>query len=283
MYYTVYKTTNLVNSKIYIGVHKTNDPGDDYFGSNHILKRAIEKYGTEKFTKEILFIYNSEIEMFQKEAELVTEEFCSRKDTYNIVPGGRGNSKFGQIVTERKIGIHAMTFEEKSKFSKDIQSKRDSKERNKMCSNGGKAGIAVQMKNKIGIFGLSKEERSKNGKKTCDIHKKNGTGFFDPKVQSGNGKRGGVKNKGFLWYNDGMNTFKYTPRHQKEKSFEEFLCENPTFKSGRLLKKTGPRLEIRGTKKFVTNGLLNRQVHIDVLGEFLRNNQDFRLGKTHYK
>lgn len=37
--YTVYKVTNLINGKIYIGVHKTTEPHDNYLGSGkNILK-----------------------------------------------------------------------------------------------------------------------------------------------------------------------------------------------------------------------------------------------------
>ncbi len=52
--YVVYKTTNLVNSKFYIGVHKTENPEDDYLGSGKLIKRAIEKYGADSFHKEII-------------------------------------------------------------------------------------------------------------------------------------------------------------------------------------------------------------------------------------
>ncbi len=44
MKYVVYKTTNLVNSKYYIGVHRTNDPNDDYLGSGNLIKRAINTF-----------------------------------------------------------------------------------------------------------------------------------------------------------------------------------------------------------------------------------------------
>ena len=42
MYYTVYKTTNLVNNKIYIGVHTTEDINDDYLGSGSAIIKAIK-------------------------------------------------------------------------------------------------------------------------------------------------------------------------------------------------------------------------------------------------
>lgn len=90
MFYTVYKITNKINGKIYIGKHQTKDLNDDYMGSGKHLRHAIEKYGIENFEKEILFHFDNEAEMNLKEAELVTEEFCLREDTYNLCPGGKG-------------------------------------------------------------------------------------------------------------------------------------------------------------------------------------------------
>lgn len=87
--FTVYKTTCLVNSKIYIGVHKTADPNDAYLGSGRTLISAVRKYGEASFTKEVLHTYTSEAAAYAKEGELVTEDFVVRDDTYNLIPGGR--------------------------------------------------------------------------------------------------------------------------------------------------------------------------------------------------
>ena len=93
-YYIVYKITNIVNNKIYIGKHETYDLDDNYFGSGKYLKRAISKYGIKNFTKEILFIYDNELNMNDKEAQLVSEEFVAREDTYNLCLGGKGGFSY---------------------------------------------------------------------------------------------------------------------------------------------------------------------------------------------
>ena len=90
MYYLIYKITNTINGKIYIGSHKTNNINDAYMGSGKYLKHAINKHGIEKFTKEILFSFNNPDDMYKKEAELVNEEFISESNTYNLKKGGFG-------------------------------------------------------------------------------------------------------------------------------------------------------------------------------------------------
>jgi hypothetical protein len=90
MYFIVYKTTNLINGKIYIGKHVTKNPYDKYLGSGKQLKDAIKKYGLKNFKKEVLFLCVDKIDMAAKEKELVTEEFCKRSDTYNMHEGGEG-------------------------------------------------------------------------------------------------------------------------------------------------------------------------------------------------
>ena len=111
MFYTIYKTTNTVNNKIYIGKHQSKNPYDNYLGSGKCLKRAIRKYGKDVFKKDILFTFETEQEMDNKEKELVTEEFCLREDTYNICEGGHGG--FGFINRNK-------TFEQRSELSKKI-------------------------------------------------------------------------------------------------------------------------------------------------------------------
>ena len=94
MRYTIYQTTNKINGKIYIGKHQTENPNDAYLGSGIALRNAIKKYGIENFEKIILFDFDTEKEMNDKERELITEEFVKRKETYNKGVGGEGGPHF---------------------------------------------------------------------------------------------------------------------------------------------------------------------------------------------
>lgn len=90
VYYTIYKVTNKITGKIYIGSHKTKDLNDNYMGSGKYLNRAFQKYGLENFTKEILFVFDNPTDMYAKEAEIVNEEFLAEENTYNLKRGGFG-------------------------------------------------------------------------------------------------------------------------------------------------------------------------------------------------
>jgi hypothetical protein len=110
MYYYLYEIKNLINGKIYIGVHKTKNMNDEYMGSGKIIRHAIQKYGVENFTKTILETFNNSEEMFIREKEIVTEEFLKRPDVYNLRRGGHGgfdyinqnglSDRTGSVLTE---------------------------------------------------------------------------------------------------------------------------------------------------------------------------------------
>ena len=87
-HYIIYKTTNLLNNKIYIGQHQTNNLDDGYFGSGYNIKKAVAKHGIQNFDTCVLFNFDSFEEMNNKEIELVNEAFIKREDTYNLVIGG---------------------------------------------------------------------------------------------------------------------------------------------------------------------------------------------------
>jgi len=103
MHYLIYKTTNTLNNKIYIGKHKTANKDDDYLGSGFLLKRAITKYGRHQFKKEIILECSNEDELNNAEADIVDDEFVARLDTYNIMKGGYGGFSY---VNDNGLNIY---------------------------------------------------------------------------------------------------------------------------------------------------------------------------------
>ena len=103
MKYIVYLTTNLINNKIYVGVHKTEDPNrfDTYLGcgvySNSpksyncretAFQCAVAKYGPKNFYRKTIRIFDDLKSALKLEAEIVTDSFIERTDTYNQTIGG---------------------------------------------------------------------------------------------------------------------------------------------------------------------------------------------------
>jgi len=109
MYYLVYKTTNLINGKIYVGIHQTEDLDDDYLGSGVNLGYSIRKYGRNNFNKEILYECDNEQDMINKEKEIVTKEFIERPDTYNVDLGGNGGHAKSEEIRRKMSKSHPNT------------------------------------------------------------------------------------------------------------------------------------------------------------------------------
>lgn len=84
----LYKTTCTVNGKFYIGVHSKGR--DDYLGSGVHLKRAIRKYGKDKFIRETLETFETIEDAYAREAEIVTKELVDDPMCLNIIGGGKG-------------------------------------------------------------------------------------------------------------------------------------------------------------------------------------------------
>jgi hypothetical protein len=88
-----------VNNKIYIGVHKTENPNvfDGYIGCGihsakstlhtTIFHKAVHKYGYENFKRETLYIYDHKKPAYKKEAEIVTQDFIELDTNYNTALG----------------------------------------------------------------------------------------------------------------------------------------------------------------------------------------------------
>lgn len=98
----IYKTTNRVNGKVYIGQKKSrNFLGQLYLGSGKMLKRAVAKYGKAAFEVELLEFCRSKAELDIRERFYI-QEYNSMDPSvgYNIGLGGQGGDQ-GPIVRQK--------------------------------------------------------------------------------------------------------------------------------------------------------------------------------------
>ena len=89
-YHFIYKTTNLLSGRYYIGMHSTDDLNDGYLGSGTYLKRSINKHGKENHSIEILEFLNSREELAAREREIVSLQEIAKKECMNLKVGGEG-------------------------------------------------------------------------------------------------------------------------------------------------------------------------------------------------
>ncbi len=117
----IYKTTNTITGKSYIGSHLCRKPSyiKTYLGSGTAIKDAVKKYGKENFSKEIL-------EYFEHDNPRILEtKYINQYNT--LVPNGYNISKFG--------GTGLITQEVRDKLSKGRIGKTHSKETKERIAN----------------------------------------------------------------------------------------------------------------------------------------------------
>lgn len=80
----------MINDRIYIGQHKSKSHDKAYLGSGTILKQAIEKYGRENFSNEILLECNNKEELDKAEKYFIKHYKNLGYNMYNLAAGGEG-------------------------------------------------------------------------------------------------------------------------------------------------------------------------------------------------
>lgn len=133
--YCIYRITNLVNGKTYIGQHLYKEtPYDSYMGSGKHLKAAQKKYGIENFEKEIIcknVQYKDTINDMEK--FYIKKEHTLGKAEYNITDGGEGFT--GHHSAETKVAMkgnknnkgHKHSEETRRKISESMKGKNKGK------------------------------------------------------------------------------------------------------------------------------------------------------------
>jgi group I intron endonuclease len=176
--YSIYKATNLINGKIYIGKDKHNNK--KYYGSGLLLKEAIKKYGIENFKKEIIEECDS-IELLNEREKFWIQSFNSTdiEIGYNISDGGDGgdtltNNPNRESIIEKRKGVKIIFSEEhKRKLS---ESKKGDKNpmKGKQMSEEDKKHLSNLIKGRKMPDEFRKNvSKGKTGVKFTEKHKEN--------------------------------------------------------------------------------------------------------------
>ena len=108
----IYRITNTINNKKYIGV--TTDPdrrkNEHLSGTtkgSKLIHRAIKKYGKDFFNFEIL-VKGEETELYNLEPIYIIQENAKVPHGYNIAEGGKGG-KTGPLTSETRTKTRTKT------------------------------------------------------------------------------------------------------------------------------------------------------------------------------
>lgn len=171
MYY-IYRITNNINHKTYIGQHKTSSilKDDGYMGSGLLINAAYKKYGIENFTKIIITAAPTRFEANVLEKYYIAKERKENKNgCYNIADGGYTFSELSHskvsrekaLDTRRKNGTLKHSEETKKKISEATKGRTpwDKGIKRGPCSEETKKKISEANKGKH----LSEETKKKIG------------------------------------------------------------------------------------------------------------------------
>ena len=107
MFKFVYKTTNIVNGRYYIGAHTTANENDGYFGSGVALQWAMAKYGKDKFVREILEHVQDDETLYLREQQHIIKHIGDPL-CYNLHSGGKGGWTYVQQMGLNRGDNNAM-------------------------------------------------------------------------------------------------------------------------------------------------------------------------------
>lgn len=233
MYGYIYKTTNLVNGKFYIGQHKYDKYEVDptYFGSGLLLKESIKKYGIENFSVELLDKADSREELNNKEIYYISQ-LNARQDGYNLTDGGDGAPN---LTEESRLKMKSML------------GKHHSEKSNKKRSES-----------------LKKVQHSKEWAEKIAKSLKGRKQTEEQKALISSSK------KGLVWYNNGAVEQMFAPTADIPQDFKRGRLNNP-FPSQVGINKSKEQVEkMRISKRqmrWYTNGLIEKMFKEDEVPE----------------
>lgn len=175
-YYYLYKITNKINNKYYIGVHGTNNLNDGYFGSGRNLKLAIKKYGKENFNKEIIKFCNSYKELMIEERLLVNNKTLKDRNIYNSEIGGAGGKVWTKELKKKVSNSNKgkIPWIKGKKHTKETREKMKKNHADVSGKNNPMYGIDVStlMTKEANRERIKKISKANKNKQRTDEHKK---------------------------------------------------------------------------------------------------------------
>lgn len=210
-YWCIYKITNNINGKTYIGQHKyTNedDPMGKYTGSGLLIHRAYEKYGLENFSTEVLYkrIQYKETADSMEIWAIEKERKENKNGCYNLANGGGGirSADYPEEVRQKISNTlkghpgHPMSEENKRKMSERM---KGNKYGSHPCSDEAKKKISKANKGRKGSSYFSILNKERTGKPLSEEHKQKIS-------KSHKGKNTWAKNQ--RWFTNGeVSTFTF--------------------------------------------------------------------------
>jgi len=273
----VYIVKNKTLGLKYIGLRyaKGCEPKDlwvSYFTSSKHIKKLITLFGVDDFKIKVLKQFSNNYEAMQYENKLL--RIAIKRDDYlnlhaNFI-GDLTHDEFEFIqIKQKKV---ASFYGKLSHFNKSGLHSLSKEDKRQACSSGGIAARDVNSILKRGFYDpdvISKAQKTLRelqvsayydpilrlklaamGGKISQFGKKKISQEEWIRLQKERGARGGPKNKGFRWYNDGIKSFKYTPKQQLLIPFEDFIKIN-NFIVGRI------DMSDSKNRKWVNDGMKN--------------------------
>lgn len=149
----IYKTTNLINGKFYIGQDSNDNP--NYLGSGLLLKKSIEKYGRENFIKETLEVCQTKEQLNEREIFWI-EETNAKVLGYNIADGGHGGNTYTEETRKRISELFK---------GREVSEETIEKRKKTRATNPEKYKLTDERKTQIGDFHrgkrISEEQKNK--------------------------------------------------------------------------------------------------------------------------
>lgn len=156
-YHFIYKTTNQINGKFYVGMHSTHNLNDGYLGSGTRLRRSIRRNGAENFKVEYLEFFDNRVDLISRERELVNEDLLKDPMCMNLQPGGGG----GLSSDEHKQKFQRAGALAAFKSKKNIQRKQWLWENDKKWADRTRKNMSDSLKGLQAFLGKTHSEETK--------------------------------------------------------------------------------------------------------------------------